>query len=166
MVFRSRAFFSSAFRRLAILAGVVGLGVLSGCRYETIWTGAELSDSGSRLKLAAAEPLCGCLQISNTSSQPIFLRSQILDSPLGTLTLQPHEHAKVQFDWGGPKEQQVYEIDFWTRNGQPLKAQDVIHIDDTGWPWHACDGSVHAEGDDKSCVDGSLKLQHGRAGKW
>jgi hypothetical protein len=47
----------------------------AGCRYETIWSGAVHDSKGQYIRLAADEPLCGCLRLRNLSGQDILLRS-------------------------------------------------------------------------------------------
>jgi hypothetical protein len=153
-------------RSIGAAAGVLAVVLHAGCRYETIWTGAQFVDSGSVIELAAAEPLCGCLQLTSIASEPVHLRSMMLGDELGALGLAPGEHVQFQFDWGGSRADEVFVIDAWTRDGRQLRAEDVVRIDDTGWPWHACDGRVAAQSLDKTCTDGPLKLISGRSKLW
>jgi hypothetical protein len=152
--------------RFAASLFVLALGVSAGCRYEGIWTGAEFTRDGEVIRAAAAEPLCGCLGLTNVSTQPVHIRSEMEGVTLGRTELAPGASMVTQFDWGGPRETQVFSIDTWTRQGARLRAQDVLRIDDTGWPWHACGMPEPRRARISTCADGPLKLESGRARLW
>src|SRR5262245_38726880 len=59
-----------AFRRPGPLALAAAIALSSACRARVIWTGVELQSDGS-LKLAAEEPYCGCVTISNISGKEL-----------------------------------------------------------------------------------------------
>jgi hypothetical protein len=153
-------------RVLLLLLTVAGLSVSIGCRYEGIWTGAEFSEEGQVIAAAAAEPLCGCMYVTNISRQPVHLRSEMENQLLGTLNLAPGQQTIFQFDWGGVRQEEVFRIETWSAAGQQLRAQDVLRIDDNGWPWHACDLREARTDQETACQDGSLKMETGRARLW
>jgi hypothetical protein len=145
--------------------------VLAVCRYETIWTGVEFDDSGKTIRLASAEPLCGCLQITNISSVDVYIRSMINDEerPLGSMNLAAGATARVHFDWAGPHGGDAFVLDTWTWKevdgvGQStqIDAQEVLRIDETGWPWQPCLGHLPGKPAPAVCEIGPLKLDTGR----
>jgi hypothetical protein len=153
-------------RRLALAVPLVGLCFWVGCRYNTIWTGADFIDNGETLRLAAAEPLCGCVKVRNVSGAEVHLRSMMEGQELGSRNLPAGELLEEQFDWGGPQERQVFRIETWDDHGDRLPAQQVLSIEDTGWPWHGCGQPGPLNTDTGACADGSLKLKTGRARLW
>jgi hypothetical protein len=153
--------------RFSLLVGVTAaLCVSAACRYEGIWTGAAFDAEGLIIEAAAAEPLCGCMFVTNTSRQPVHLRSEMAGQMLGSLNVQPGEQVNFQFDWGGVHKEEVFHIETWSAGGEQLRAQDVLRIDDNGWPWHACDIPTARTDHETACQDGPLKLETGRARLW
>jgi hypothetical protein len=153
--------------RFSLLAGVTAaLCVSAACRYEGIWTGAAFVEEGLVIQAAASEPLCGCMVVTNVSRQPVHLRSEMEGQLLGSLNMQAGEQASFQFDWGGVREEEVFRIETWSTQGEQIRAQDVLRIDDNGWPWHACDLATARTDHETACQDGPLKLETGRARLW
>src|SRR5262245_4160230 len=67
------------------------------CRAHVIWSGAEFQPDGT-LRLAAEEPFCGCLRITNSSQESVHLRSRFANTTVGEATLAPGEQLAVKFD--------------------------------------------------------------------
>ncbi|MGE3404037.1 MAG: hypothetical protein AB7K63_15710 [Vicinamibacterales bacterium] len=153
-------------RRLAYAVVAIGMTVWVACRYDVIWTGAEFVDDGAALRLAAAEPLCGCVKLRNVSGRPVHLRSFMEGQELGWRDVPPGEMVEEQFDWGGPRQEQAFLIDAWTQAGEPLQASQVLSLEDSGWPWHGCGQQGPMNTDVAACADGPLKLKTGRARLW
>ena len=152
--------------RRAVVIVLVAAAVWVACRYQTIWTGAEFVDEGAALRLAAAEPLCGCVRLRNISDRAVHLRSFMEEQELGMRDLPPGEVLEEQFDWGGPMARQAFRIEAWSADGEALPAAGVLQIEDTGWPWHGCGQQGPMNTDLAACGDGPLKLKTGRARLW
>jgi hypothetical protein len=124
-----------AFRRPGPLALVAALALSSACqlRARVIWSGAELQEDGA-LKLAAEEPFCGCLTITNISGNELRLRSMFDQTTVGRMTLKPDERATFRFDWAGPGNDDVYHIDGLGADGARIDLNTAIRIDErSGW---------------------------------
>lgn len=125
--------------------------------------GVEYEQEGLTLTLAATEPLCGCLRVRNTAPFPLRLRSSIAGRELGILDLKPDEVSSSHFDWGGVGGMQYFVIDAWNEGGEQLRAQEVLQIIDTGYPWTACVGHMPGHAPPQECAIGPLKMSTGRA---
>src|SRR5262249_47397991 len=122
-----------AFRRPGPLALAAAIALSSACRARVIWTGVELQSDGS-LKLAAEEPYCGCVTISNISGKELRLRSRFQQTTVGRATLKPAEHLTFRFDWAGPSNDDVYHIDGSGADGATVDLKTAIRIDErSGW---------------------------------
>nr|QEO74264.1 hypothetical protein [uncultured bacterium] len=150
-------------RRSSVLFGIIAASlVLSTCRYDTVWTGVAFDGSGETLRLSAAEPLCGCLQITNISKDMVHVRSRVGDRPLGSLNLEPNTFTRVHFDWGGPMGGDVFILDTWLKDGKQVDAEKVLRVDESGWPWQPCVGHLQGQPAPPKCEEGPLKLNTGR----
>lgn len=137
--------------------------LVSACGYDEMWDGVEYEHDGLTLTMAATEPLCGCLRISNKSSAPIYIRSFVSTGrELGNLTLAPGEMTAAHFDWAGASGNTYFILETWNDQGQQLKAQDVLTINETGFPWKPCVGSIPGQEPPEECPLGPLKLNTGR----
>ncbi len=127
---------------VGIVSVVVISLLLAGCRYETVWSGADYDASGKYLRVAADEPFCGCLQIVNVAKFPVTIRSLAQRRiERGRVTLQPGEVIKEKFDWSGPDGDDYFILDAFTVDN-PAKAvliRDVIRRVDIGWPFQPCE---------------------------
>jgi hypothetical protein len=144
--------------RLRLLTwGVVFLAValIAACRYEEIWVGAAYLDDGT-LQLAAQEPMCGCVTVTNTSGQELHLRSNFRGTTLGTATLAAKASLRFGFDWAGHMTDDVYVVDGWFTNGTPVRLQDTTTLRGPE-PWEDC-GSL-------SCPWGDLLLNYANVGR-
>ena len=151
-------------RRYSLLFGIVAAClVFATCRYDTIWTGVQFDSSGQTIELSSAEPLCGCLQITNISKNDVHIRSTLVGRELGSMNLPAGHTARIHFDWGGPSGAETFVLDTWTHDGHRVKAQDVLRIDNTGWPWQPCIGHLPGKPEPPKCEVGPLKLETGRA---
>lgn len=143
----------------AVAALALSLTVAS-CRREPVWSGMKYDHSGRVLQFAAAEPFCGCLDILNVSSKPIFLRSRAIVTVNSTSTMErghvilaPNEELKARFDWAGPAVEDVFELDAWSEDGQPLITRNVVRGMSPSWPYAPCDTHV--------CKMGALYMNTG-----
>jgi len=130
----------------AMFATTVLSVVIAGCRRDRVWTGMQYDKTGRFLRFSAAEPFCGCLDTVNVSNKPIFLRSRAIlpgnDSPVmerGHAILQPNEELQARFDWAGAAVEDVFEVDAWSADGQPLITRNVIRGVAPSWPYEPCD---------------------------
>jgi hypothetical protein len=115
---------------------------LVGCRYETVWSGAEYDSSGKQLLVAADEPFCGCLRLKNVSRQPVMITSRLSGLfQRGSLVLQPNQESNEKFDWAGPRGGDRYILEAFTTDTvpKPLLIRDVVRRVDIGWPFRPCD---------------------------
>jgi hypothetical protein len=133
------------------------------CSYDVMWTGVDFDKSGETLRVAATEPLCGCLQVTNTSSAPLRIRSIMGTHFLGVLDLPPGQSTSAHYDWAGAQGTDTYILEMWDEHGKQLKARDVIRIDDTGWPYQPCIGHLPGREPPRVCAIGALKLTTGRS---
>lgn len=125
----------------------------AGCRYETIWSGAVHDSSGQYIRLAADEPLCGCLRLRNLSSQDILLRSLLKGEELGQQRFAAGAVADIRFDWAGPLGSDVYRLEGWNAQGARVPLGGAVEIEDNGWPWRVCGQA--------SCSYGTLMMNAG-----
>ena len=146
-VFRSR-------RVLMLLLVAGGLGSAS-CRYQTIWSGVEFQDDG-RLKLAAEDPLCGCLTIVNVSGKDLALRSRFHGTTMGNTTLKAGAKLGFRFDWAGQENDDVYTIEGTDANGIEVNLKTAIRIEDRS-SWQTCEPAP--------CWYGDLLLNMGETGR-
>ncbi len=145
-VFRSR-------RALMCLLVVGGLASAS-CRYETIWSGVEFQDDG-RLKLAAEDPLCGCLTIANISGKDLALLSRFHGTRMGSTVLKAGAKLSFRFDWAGQENDDVYTIAATDSQGNEVNLKTAIRIEDKS-NWQSCDPAP--------CPYGDLLLNMGESG--
>jgi hypothetical protein len=146
-VFRSR-------RALVLLLVCGGLAAGS-CRYQTIWAGVEFQDNG-RLKLAAEDPLCGCLTIVNVAGKDLALRSRYHGTTMGSTTLKAGEKLNFRFDWAGQENDDVYILEATDAQGNEVNLKTAIRIDDKS-NWLACSTAT--------CPYGDLLLNMGETGR-
>jgi hypothetical protein len=139
------------------VAVLVCLVLTAGCRYQNIWSGAEFESRGQFIRLAADEPLCGCLRVTNHSDRDILLRSLLQGEELGRMTLAKGASLDVRFDWAGPEGTDIYRIEGWDRPGARVQLDSVMTIDDNGWPWRACSQAT--------CAYGLLAMNAGEQGR-
>jgi hypothetical protein len=132
--------------------------MLSACRYQTVWSGAEFIDAGQNIRLAADEPLCGCLILKNLSDRDIMLRATLHDWELGTQVLPRATTTTVRFDWAGPNGYDIYEIEGFDSAGQRVNLHDHTMIQDNGWPWRVCST-------ESICPLGTLMMNMGENGR-
>lgn len=126
---------------------------LSGCRYQTIWSGAEQEPNGKTIRLVADEPLCGCLKLRNFSDRDILLRSLLQGEELGQQVLPKQSTADIRFDWAGPEGSDIYHLEGWDATGKRVPLSQVAVIDDNGWPWRVCNQAA--------CQYGTLLMNAG-----
>jgi hypothetical protein len=119
----------------------------TGCRFQRIWSGLEAQPDGT-LKLAAEEPLCGCLSVVNANIADVRLRAMQRDATVGEATLRPAERRRFRFDWGGGIGDH-YEIAVSTLDGQPLQIDDALEVEERP-RWVECE--------DASCEFGDLNM--------
>ncbi len=160
-----RPFRSRRMRRIGLLALAI-CWLLSSCRREEVWQGAEYGPAGKLLKLSSEEPFCGCLDLVNVSNNWIHLRSNVLLSenkwrpvergwvdlaPFGQV---PGSALKARFDWAGQNAKDIYVLDAWSADGKHLNIRDVVRMNGYGFPFAPCDGM-------KECQVGTLFLNTG-----
>jgi hypothetical protein len=127
-----------------------------------MWTGVEFEHQGRTLRMASDEPLCGCLRFTNISGQTVHIRSTMQGRMLGALDLEAGKSTSANFDWAGPSGEDSFHLDTWDVAGHQLHAQDVLRVDDTGWPWFPCVGRLPGHVDPPACPIGPLRLTTGR----
>ena len=110
----------------------------AGCRSKEVWSGAEFSLDGSSMRLAADEPACGCLALTNRSSAEVRLLGSFRSITTGEARLFPGEKLRFKFDWCSPQLEDVYELRAYDAGGRPLKLRDAVHVDGLD-PWRPCD---------------------------
>lgn len=132
---------------------VFALLLAAGCRYETVWSGAVHDSKGQDIRLAADEPLCGCLRLRNLSGQDILLRSLLKGEELGQHRLAAGAVADIRFDWAGPLGSDIYNLEGWNAQGGRVPLEGAVEIDDNGWPWRVCGQA--------SCAYGTLMMNAG-----
>lgn len=149
-------------RRYSLVLGLVVITLhIAACGYDTMWTGVEFDDEGD-LRLATTEPLCGCLRITNISKEPVHLRSYNDDRVLGQMDMVPGQSSSISFDWGGPRGTEVFYLEAWDYKGNFIRADSVLRVDDSGWPWRPCVGKIPGQPPPPICEIGPLKLSTGR----
>jgi hypothetical protein len=111
---------------------------LGGCRSKQVWSGAQYSLDGSSMRLAAEEPTCGCLALTNKSKNEVRLLGNFRSITTGEARLFAGEKLRFKFDWCSSNLDDVYELRAYDVSGQPLKLRDVIKVDGLD-PWRACD---------------------------
>jgi hypothetical protein len=133
----------------SLSAAILVLSVMaSGCRFERIWNGLEPQPDGT-LRLAAEEPLCGCLSMVNAYKSDVRLQAKRRGTVVGSTTLRPSERARFRFDWGGPEIGDHYEIAISTLDGQPLRVEDALEVEERP-RWVECETA--------SCEFGALHM--------
>jgi hypothetical protein len=95
-------------------------------RYETTWSGVQISDDGERLEVAAEPGLCSCASFTNKSNQQIQLLARFGDLDLGRATLAPGHRLTARFDWAGDATDEAYVIEVFGTDGQRLDVGDVV----------------------------------------
>jgi len=110
---------------------------LLGCRRQTIWAGAEFSRAnGGQLRLAAQQPLCGCMTLVNQSPRDLLLRSTLHGSAIGGATIKAGDRLRFRFDWAGPANDDYYLLE-GTENGEPVDLSTVVRLAETS-RWQPC----------------------------
>lgn len=130
--------------RVPLLVTIAILAIVSCFRYEKVWSGAEFDSSGGMsLRLAADEPFCGCIDLSNKSDQAVLVRSRIGSLERGHALIPAGENAVYKFDWAGPEFTDVFVIEAFTAEQprQKLPAKSVLRINSYTWPFHQCDAT-------------------------
>ena len=128
--------------RITVLLTMLIVLVVACFRYEKIWSGAEFDSTGGKtLRLASDEPFCGCIDLSNRSSDAILLRSRVGELERGHALLEAGEKKIYKFDWAGPDYNDVFTIDVFTASKPHtrLEAEDVLTVNSYTWPFHQCD---------------------------
>jgi hypothetical protein len=120
----------------------------AGCRRERVWSGVMDINRGMMLRISSDEPFCGCLEAVNVSTEPIYLRANVLLAesdfiPVerGSMILRPNETVKARFDWAGLSAEDVYHLDAWSINGKPVSIRTALRIKSYGWPFTPCDST-------------------------
>ncbi len=132
--------------------------MLAGCRYQTVWSGAEYDHSGQNIRLAADEPLCGCLVLKNVADRDLMLRSMLHGNELGSQVLPRSTTLTVRFDWAGPNGQDIYRLEGFDSQGQRVNLHELTTIEDNGWPWRVCTS-------ESMCPLGTLAMNLGENGR-
>jgi hypothetical protein len=116
-------------RRTFVLLLACGALMSVSCRSREIWAGQEFL--AGRLRLAAQEPYCGCMTIRSQHDQQLTLTSYFHGMQLGETKLNKGDVLAFRYDWAGPENDDVYEIEAKDGN-QKLNLQDqkVITIED------------------------------------
>ncbi len=116
------------------------------CRRDEVWFGADYDSSGKTLKIASEEPFCGCLDMVNVSSQPIYIRSNVLleenrwhPVERGGVVLAAGQQLNERVDWAGSNSRDIFTLDAWSAKGQQLHIRDVIRMNGFGWPFEPCE---------------------------
>jgi hypothetical protein len=136
---------------LGLLA--VFVAAFSACRYQTIWSGGEFDQTGDIIRLAADEPLCGCLVLKNLSDRDILLRASLHGNELGLQVLPRSSTATARFDWAGPNGEDIYHLEGFDAAGTRVKLAAAVEIIDNGWPWRVCG--------EATCQYGTLMMNAG-----
>ena len=112
----------------------LGLAVaLAGCRKPVIFEGAEMQPSTGTVKMAAPAPLCGCANVTNTTSQPIDLRAVFNGRATGSTVLPPNESLQFRFDWAGPAPDDFYTLEGSTPAGQHVDLTKALRVQVSHW---------------------------------
>ncbi len=110
---------------------------VTGCRRQAIWAGAAFfaQDQG-QLRLAASQPLCGCLTLVNDTTRSVLLRTTVHGSVVGGETLQAGQRLRFRFDWAGPQNDDYYLLE-GLENGRHLDLRNVTRLVETP-RWQPC----------------------------
>lgn len=112
----------------ALLVGTVLSCALAACRSEGLWSGAAFRSDGS-LQVAAEEPVCGCLTLTNRTAQRVFIRSQLRGSTSGGAAINPQQARRFRFDWAGPRPEDYYIIDASDEQGNDVDMASVFDME-------------------------------------
>jgi hypothetical protein len=133
-------------RRSRFLVLCVSLAlVTAGCRARRIWTGVEFQPDG-KLRVAAEEPMCGCLSVVNAGNDEVRLRATQRMESIGQAVLKPAARLRYRFDWGGPQNDDSYEIVVTTPDGRPLDADKALEVEERP-RWVECEAAACEVGD-------------------
>ncbi|HJN44681.1 MAG: hypothetical protein QGI10_04165 [Vicinamibacterales bacterium] len=137
---------------LACLFG--GLKLDSAVNYQTIWAGAEVNVEKNWIEVAAPEPDCGCLTLTNRADDPLEARASFFGKRRGSELLQPGGRTRVRFDWAGPLAEDRYQIQAYDSNGmrQPI---EQLQLPEESPVFRSCD--------DLACDYGDMGLNQGVA---
>lgn len=126
--------------RLALLM-VTGMVLMTACgRSSQLWSGVEFQSDGT-VKLAAEEPLCGCLSVMNVSEADVWLHARLDGREIGNATLKPNERQQFRFDGAGAAVSQAYVLEATSPQGLHLDGRKVLQLDSR--PRFAeCDGTA------------------------
>lgn len=135
---------------------VLGLLASSSCnRYDEIWAGVEFQEDG-RMRLAAEDPLCGCLHVINTAGQDLALRSRFHGTTIGNTILKADQSVVFRFDWAGPENDDVYILEATDAQGNLVNLKTALRIHEQS-NWMACSTA--------DCPLGELLLNVGQVGQ-
>lgn len=112
-------------RTAFVLLIVAAALLLPGCRARGLWSGAEISADGS-LRVAAEEPACGCLTLTNRTEREIYLRSLHRGSSLGGAALGAGKTRVFKFDWAGLETSDVYDIEATNEKGERVQMRERV----------------------------------------
>lgn len=114
--------------RLTLLT-VTWMVLIAACgRSSQLWSGVEFQSDGT-LKLAAEEPLCGCLSVMNVSDANVWLHAKLDGREIGNATLRPNERQQFRFDGAGAATNQAYILEATSPQGQHLDGREVLQLD-------------------------------------
>jgi hypothetical protein len=159
----------SGSRGRLLAAFCVILTVATGCRrlggnVETIRYGREFTPDGERLRIASRQPRCGCISLTNTSEQRVWLEAWLYGTPRGAMVFPPGEKRRIMFDWAGSENTDFYELvtfklakDDRGRETRDDSADGGLRIRDI-LTEHA--PFVHLSCNDDTCEFGSLSMNH------
>lgn len=99
--------------------------LLQGCRAVGLWSGSEINADGS-LRVAAEEPACGCLTLTNRTNGEVYLRSLHRGSSLGGAALAAGSTRVFKFDWAGQENDEVYDIEATDKGGQRIQLREGV----------------------------------------
>lgn len=111
---------------------VTGTVLMAGCgRSSQLWSGVEIQGDGT-VKLAAEEPLCGCLSVMNVSEADVWLHARLNGREIGNATLKPNDRQQYRFDWAGAATGQAYIIEVTSPSPERLHldARQVLKLDE------------------------------------
>jgi hypothetical protein len=106
--------------RVGVLVCALVTAVSCSVTETDIWQGAEFSEDGDHIRLAASILHCGCIQLRNISSEPVILETRRRTARLGRYTLPAGDIVRSRFDWAGFDDGDSYTIIGIDRTGRGI----------------------------------------------
>ena len=114
--------------RAAVGALIVSIVSASCGNSEVVQHGARFSSDGRFVIATGREPACGCLTISNIRRdvlRPLFLEARLFGIKTGEQIVEPGQPLRVQFDWAGPENENVYVLSIYDTRPEDRTEKDL-----------------------------------------